>query len=226
MIRLLLVDDQELVREGLRTILDAEADLEVIGEAGDGDEAVRQARLLRPDLVIVDVRMPGTDGLEATRTLLDTKGWRPRVLVLTTFDLDEYVFEALRAGASGFALKSAPRHQLVAAVRTAADGDLVLAPAVTRRLVDRFGSPQPRRPLPAELTNREAEVLQLVARGLSNAEIGRELHLATTTVKTHLSALLTKLRVRDRVQLVIAAYEHGVVEPGPDRSAARVHPLA
>ncbi|MFA9443746.1 response regulator [Egicoccus sp. AB-alg6-2] len=217
MIRLVLADDQELVREGLRTILGSEPDLEVVGEAADGDEAVRQARLLRPDLVVIDVRMPGTDGLQATRTLLEANGWRPRVLVLTTFDLDEYVFEALRAGASGFALKSAPRHQLVAAIRMAAEGDLALAPAVTRRLVERFGATEVRPTLPATLTVREAEVLELVARGLSNAEIAAHLHLATTTVKTHLSSLLLKLRVRDRIQLVITAYEHGIVAPGADR---------
>ncbi len=216
MIRLLLADDQELVREGLRTIFGSEPDLEVVGEAADGDEAVRQARLLRPDLVVIDVRMPRADGLQATRTLLGNSGWRPRVLVLTTFDLDEYVFEALRAGASGFALKSAPRHQLVAAIRTAAEGDLALAPAVVQRLVERFGASTPSRPLAAELTAREAEVLGLVSRGLSNAEIADELYLATTTVKTHLSSLLSKLQVRDRTQLVIAAYEHGIVQPrGP-----------
>lgn len=214
MIRVLLVDDQELVREGLRTILETEPDLEVVGEAADGEDAVRQARLLRPDLVVIDVRMPGVDGLQATRTLLDTNGWRPRVLVLTTFDLDEYVFEALRAGASGFALKSSPRHQLVAAVRTAADGDMALAPAVTRRLVERLGSPRTSPDVPVGLTARETEVLELVARGMSNAEIAAELHLATTTVKTHLSGLLSKLQVRDRVQLVITAYEHGIVAPG------------
>jgi DNA-binding NarL/FixJ family response regulator len=216
-IRLLLADDQELVREGLRTIFESESDLEVIGEAADGEQAVRQARLLRPDLVVIDVRMPETDGLQATRTLLDTNGWRPRVLVLTTFDLDEYVFEALRAGASGFALKSAPRHQLVAAVRTAADGELVLAPAVTQRLIERYGATPPNRSLPADLTAREAEVLELVARGLSNAEIANQLHLATTTVKTHLSSLLAKLQVRDRIQLVITAYEYGIVHPGGTR---------
>jgi DNA-binding NarL/FixJ family response regulator len=216
-IRLLLADDQELVREGLRTIFESESDLEVIGEAADGEQAVRQARSLRPDLVVIDVRMPKTDGLQATRTLLDTNGWRPRVLVLTTFDLDEYVFEALRAGASGFALKSAPRHQLVAAVRTAADGELALAPAVTQRLIERYGAAPPNRTLPAELTAREAEVLELVARGLSNAEIATELHLATTTVKTHLSGLLAKLQVRDRIQLVITAYEYGIVQPGGTR---------
>jgi DNA-binding NarL/FixJ family response regulator len=216
-IRLLLADDQELVREGLRTIFESESDLEVIGEAADGEQAVQQARLLRPDLVVIDVRMPETDGLQATRTLLDTNGWRPRVLVLTTFDLDEYVFEALRAGASGFALKSAPRHQLVAAVRTAADGELALAPAVTQRLIERFGAAPRNRSLPAELTARESEVLELVARGLSNAEIADQLHLATTTVKTHLSSLLAKLQVRDRIQLVITAYEHGIVQPGGTR---------
>jgi DNA-binding NarL/FixJ family response regulator len=216
-IRLLLADDQELVREGLRTIFESESDLEVIGEAADGEQAVRQARLLRPDLVVIDVRMPQTDGLQATRTLLDTNGWRPRVLVLTTFDLDEYVFEALRAGASGFALKSAPRHQLVAAVRTAAGGELALAPAVTQRLIERYGAAPPNRSLPADLTAREAEVLEFVARGLSNAEIAAELHLATTTVKTHLSSLLAKLQVRDRIQLVITAYEHGIVQPGGTR---------
>jgi DNA-binding NarL/FixJ family response regulator len=216
-IRLLLADDQELIREGLRTILESESDLEIIGEAADGEQAIRQARLLHPDLVVIDVRMPETDGLQATRTLLDTNGWRPRVLVLTTFDLDEYVFEALRAGASGFALKSAPRHQLVAAVRMAADGELALAPSVTQRLIERYGARPPHRSLPADLTAREAEVLELVARGLSNAEIATELHVATTTVKTHLSGLRAKLQVRDRIQLVITAYEYGIVQPGGTR---------
>lgn len=212
MIRVVLADDQELVREGLRTILQAEGDIEVVGEAGDGDEAVRLTRLRRPDVVVMDVQMPGTDGLAATRTLVDT-GSEARVLVLTTFDLDEYVYEAMQAGASGFVLKTAPRHQLLAAVRTVADGDVLLAPSVTRRLIERFV--RPAESSAAELrrlTDREREVLTLVGEGLTNAEIAAALHLAQTTVKTHIGALLSKLGARDRVQLVITAYRAGLVD--------------
>jgi DNA-binding NarL/FixJ family response regulator len=213
-ISVLLADDQELVRDGLRTIIDTQEDMEVVAEAGDGREAVRLARLRRPDVVVMDVRMPELDGIEATRQL--ARGDGPRVLVLTTFDLDEYVYEAMRAGATGFALKSAPRHQLLAAIRAAADGDVLLAPAVTRRLIERFvttpGTDQPA--ALARLSAREHEVLRLLARGMSNAELAEELHLAETTVKTHVSAVLAKLGLRDRVQTVVYAYEHGLVRRG------------
>jgi DNA-binding NarL/FixJ family response regulator len=211
-IRVLLADDQDLVREGLRTIIHTQEDMEVIAEASNGKEAVRLARQHRPDVAVMDVRMPELDGIQATRQL--TRGDGPRVLVLTTFDLDEYVYEAMRAGATGFALKSAPRHQLLAAIRAAADGDVLLAPAVTRRLIERFVADTPGTEPPAALARlsaREAEVLRLVARGLSNAELAAELHLAETTVKTHVSAVLTKLGLRDRVQAVVYAYEHGLI---------------
>jgi DNA-binding NarL/FixJ family response regulator len=213
-ISVLLADDQELVRDGLRTIIDTQEDMEVVAEAGDGREAVRLARLRRPDVVVMDVRMPDLDGIEATRQLARSDG--PRVLVLTTFDLDEYVYEAMRAGATGFALKSAPRHQLLAAIRAAADGDVLLAPAVTRRLVERFVTTPGTDPPAAlaRLSAREDEVLRLVARGMSNAELAEELHLAETTVKTHVSAVLAKLGLRDRVQAVVYAYEHGLVRRG------------
>jgi DNA-binding NarL/FixJ family response regulator len=213
-ISVLLADDQELVRDGLRTIIDTQEDMEVVAEAGDGREAVRLARLRRPDVVVMDVRMPELDGIEATRQLARSDG--PRVLVLTTFDLDEYVYEAMRAGATGFALKSAPRHQLLAAIRAAADGDVLLAPAVTRRLVERFVTTPGTDPPAAlaRLSAREDEVLRLVARGMSNAELAEELHLAETTVKTHVSAVLAKLGLRDRVQAVVYAYEHGLVRRG------------
>lgn len=214
MISVLLADDQELIRDGLRTIIDTQEDMEVVGDAGDGREAVRLARLRRPAVVVMDVRMPVVDGIEATRQLARDDG--PRVLVLTTFDLDEYVYEAMRAGATGFMLKSAPRHQLLAAIRAAADGDVLLAPEVTRRLVERFvtvphGGPPPEF---ARLSAREVEVLRLIARGLSNAELAAALHLAETTVKTHVSAVLAKLRLRDRVQAVVYAYETGLVRRG------------
>ena len=215
-IRILLADDQELVRTGFRLILNAETDFAVVGEAGDGAEAVERARLLSPDVVLMDVRMPGVDGIEATRRLSRLADTRPRVLMLTTFDLDEYVFQALRAGASGFMLKDAPADQLATAIRVVAAGDALLAPSVTRRLVAEFA----RRPLVteepalAELTVREVEVLRLVARGLSNAEISRELFIGDATVKTHVKRVLAKLDLRDRVQAVVLAYESGLVQPG------------
>ena len=215
-IRILLADDQELVRTGFRLILNAETDFTVVGEAGDGAEAVERARLLSPDVVLMDVRMPGVDGIEATRRLSRLADVRPRVLMLTTFDLDEYVFQALRAGASGFMLKDAPADQLATAIRVVAAGDALLAPSVTRRLVAEFA----RRPLVteepalAELTVREVEVLKLVARGLSNAEISRELFIGDATVKTHVKRVLAKLDLRDRVQAVVLAYESGLVQPG------------
>jgi DNA-binding NarL/FixJ family response regulator len=214
--RLLLVDDQELVRTGFRLILNAEADLHVVGEAGDGAEAVEAARRPVPDVVLMDVRMPGVDGIEATRRLGRLAGQSPRVLMLTTFDLDEYVYDALRAGASGFLLKDAPAAQLVDAIRIVAAGDALLAPSITRRLIAEFV----RRPLPtdapalAELTPRELEVLKLIAAGLSNREIAAELFVSEATVKTHVKRVLAKLDLRDRVQAVVLAHRCGLVQPG------------
>ncbi len=216
-IRVLLADDQPLVRAGLRTILAAQDDVAVVGEAANGEEAVAMATRLRPDVVLMDVRMPVLDGIEATRQL--TRGGQPaRVLILTTYELDEYVFDALGAGASGFLLKHAPPEELVQGVRVVAAGDSLLAPSVTRRLIEEFG----RRPVPASrppealtrLTERETEVLRLMARGLTNAEIAARLHVSETTVKTHVGHVLDKLDVRDRVQAVILAYEAAVVRPG------------
>ena len=216
MIRVLLADDQELVRSGFRLILELAEGIEVVGEAADGQQAVRQAKELRPDVVLMDVRMPGLDGIEATRQLRRA-GVEARVLVLTTFDLDEYVYAAVRAGASGFLLKDAPREQLVTAVRTVARGEALLAPAITARLIERFltrPAPADAAPALAELSARELEVLRLLARGLSNAEIAAELIVGEATVKTHVARILTKLRVRDRLQAVVFAYESGLVEPG------------
>ena len=217
-IRVLLVDDQPLLRTGFRLVLQTEPDLEVVGEAADGEVAVTQARALHPDVVLMDIRMPRVDGVEATRRLTaDPAG--PRVLVLTTYDLDEYVVEALRAGASGFLLKDVPAADLVEAVRVVHRGEAVVAPRVTRRLLDRFAAhlpsaaPAARDPRLPDLTDREREVLLLVARGLSNAEIAARLVLGETTVKTHVSNLLAKLGVRDRVQAVVLAYESGLVTP-------------
>ena len=214
MIRVLVVDDQQLVRTGFRMILDAEPDIEVVGEAGHGEEAVAAVRTSAPDVVLMDIRMPVMDGVEATRRLAGTT----KVLILTTFDLDEYVYDALRAGASGFLLKDTPPEDLADAVRIVARGEALLAPSVTRRLVQEFAtrpSPQVR---PVEgldlLTEREREVLELVARGLSNAEIAGSLYLGETTVKTHVGRILMKLGLRDRVQAVVLAYESGVVTPG------------
>ncbi len=222
MIRVLLADDQELVRSGFRLILELAEGIEVVGDAANGREAVRLARELRPDVVLMDVRMPELDGIEATRQLRRA-GVEARVLVLTTFDLDEVVYAAVHAGASGFLLKDAPREQLVTAVRTVARGEALLAPAVTRRLIERFVSrPSPAESAPAlrELSSRELEVLRSLARGLSNAEIAGELIIGEATVKTHVAHILRKLGLRDRVQAVVFAYESGVVEPGTasDRS--------
>lgn len=221
MIRVLLADDQALVRAGFRMILDAEPGMEVVGEAADGREAVERARTLRPDVVLMDIRMPELDGLEATRRILegDVDEEGPRVLMLTTFDLDEYVYEALRAGASGFLLKDTPPEQLVAAIEVVARGDALLSPSVTRRVISEFvkgAGPKPQAQFPRlrDLTARELEVLTLIARGLANAEIARALFVSETTVKTHVARILMKLGLRDRVQAVVLAYEAGVVSPG------------
>ena len=218
MIRVLIADDHELMRNGLRAILDAQQDIEVVGEAEHGAQAVENAIRLHPDVVIMDIRMPRLDGIEATRRLAVQAEKAPKVLVLTTFDLDEYVYEALRAGAAGFLLKDTPPRQLAEAVRTIAAGESLLAPAVTRRLIERYVSRPPgdiaRRERFAELTERELEVLQLITRGLSNSEIGARLFLSEATVKTHVTRILSKLGVRDRVQAVVLAYETGLVQPG------------
>jgi DNA-binding NarL/FixJ family response regulator len=218
-IRLLVVDDQHLVRSGFRMILEAEPDMAVVGEAADGRAAVSLARAERPDVVLMDIRMPTMDGIEATRQIVTDTAEGPRVVVLTTFDLDEHVFEALRAGASGFLLKDVPPEDLVTAVRVVAAGDALLAPSITRRLVAEFRSrpgPRPAGGGPDTLTAREAEILVEVARGRTNAEIARDLHVSETTVKTHVSHVLGKLGLRDRVQIVVYAYEHGLVLPGSE----------
>jgi len=211
-IRVVLADDQPLVRTGLRMILAAEPDIEVIGEAEDGAAAIARCAELTPDVVLMDVRMPGVDGIQATRTVTAVPD-PPRVLVLTTFDLDEFVYDALRAGASGFLLKDAPEERLTAAIRVVADGGSMFAPSVTRRLIEEFARQEPRREQRdlRGLTAREHEVLLLVARGLSNAEIAGTLYVTENTVKTHVARLLMKLQVRDRVQAVVLAYELGLV---------------
>ena len=219
MIRILIADDQTLVRGGLRMILDAQSDITVVGEAGDGREALELVRELNPDLVLMDVEMPGLDGIVATRRIFQGLAEPPKVLVLTTFDLDEYVYEAIRAGASGFLLKSAPPQQLVGGVRAVMSGEALLAPEVTRRLLDRFVErPPPSVTTPpelAELTRRELEVLRLIAEGRSNAEIAAALFLSNATVKTHVNHILTKLRLRDRVQAVATAYRSGLMDSAP-----------
>ena len=218
MITVLLVDDQPLLRTGFRMIVDAEPDLRVVGEAADGLDAVAEVQRLRPDVVVMDIRMPRLDGVGATSRILASAD-PPRVLILTTFELDEYVVAALRAGASGFLLKDAPAERLVDAIRVVARGEAVVAPSVTRRLLDRFARHLPpavpdEQPELAALTAREREVLILMARGLSNAEIAGELVVGETTVKTHVGHVLSKLGARDRVQAVVTAYESGLVEPG------------
>src|SRR3954469_14311643 len=237
-IRVLLVDDQALVRAGFRMILDAEEDIEVVGEASDGEQAVFSASQFNPDVILMDVRMPNMDGIEATRRIVsaETNGAgvvsgsaedaepalnRPRVLMLTTFELDEYVYESLRAGASGFLLKDVPADQLVAGIRVVAKGEALLAPSVTKRLIQDFSAARAAKAMEEnppsgldELTAREMEVFKLIARGFSNAEIAAELIVSETTVKTHVARILMKLGLRDRVQAVVLAYESGLVQPG------------
>jgi DNA-binding NarL/FixJ family response regulator len=216
----LIADDQALVRAGFRMILEAEGDIEVVGEASDGREAVAETERLRPDVVLMDVRMPDVDGIEATRRLLGAiPACATKVVMLTTFDMDEYVYDALKAGASGFLLKDVPPEQLVAGIRAVANGDALLAPAVTRRVIEEFVRRPPAsvRTIPpklADLTPRELDVLRRIAHGLSNAEIATDLYVSDTTVKTHVAHVLMKLGLRDRVQAVVLAYESGLVEPG------------
>jgi DNA-binding NarL/FixJ family response regulator len=222
MTSLVICDDQGMVRAGFRSLLESEPDLEVVGEAANGEEAIEVVTRLRPDVTLMDIRMPVLDGLAATRQLMEA-GIGTSVLVLTTFDLDEYVFEALRAGASGFLLKDAPAEELAAAIRVVAAGDSLLAPGVTRRVIDAFvrrgdASTKPVDARLGQLTPRELEVLGLLARGLSNQDIGQRLFVSEGTTKTHVSNVLTKLHLRDRVQAVIFAYENGVVTPGEDQS--------
>jgi DNA-binding NarL/FixJ family response regulator len=221
-IRVLVCDDQALVRDGFRMILNAQEGIEVVAEAGDGAEAVELTKRLLPHVVLMDVRMPGMNGIEATRRIV-LSGVESRVLILTTFDLDEYVYDALRAGASGFLLKDVTAAQLVEGVRVVAAGESMLAPTVTRRLLERFagslpGGEQRTAPSLQSLTEREREILTLLASGLSNAELGARLYLSEPTIKTHLSSIFRKLGVRDRVQAVIAAYDAGLVEPAPRAS--------
>jgi DNA-binding NarL/FixJ family response regulator len=214
MIKVLIADDQAMVREGFGALLNAQADIAVVGDASDGEAAVRQCRDLRPDVVLMDIRMPVMDGLEATRRLADG----PKVLILTTFDLDDYVYEALRAGASGFLLKDAPAADLINAVRVVASGEALLAPSVTRRLIAEFAArPAANKPRPTALnalTPRETDVLRLIARGRSNTEIASDLVVAEQTVKTHVGRILSKLNLRDRAQVVVTAYESGLITPG------------
>ena len=216
-IRILIADDQELVRTGFRVILDAEPDITVAGEAADGREAVEAARSRRVDVVVMDIRMPAMDGIEATRRIAANGDGAPRILILTTFDLDEYVFEALRAGASGFLLKDAGADELLHAVRVVPAGDALLAPSITRRLIADYASrpaPQEQPQAMSELTPRELDVLRLMARGLANAEIARELYIGDATVKTHIARIFAKLGLHDRAQAVVLAYESGLVQPG------------
>jgi DNA-binding NarL/FixJ family response regulator len=219
-IRVLIVDDQALVRAGFRMILESEPAIEIVAEVSDGLEALDAVREHAPDVVLMDIRMPNLDGLEATRRIVGDGGSGPRVLMLTTFDLDEYVYEALRAGASGFLLKDTPPEQLVAAIEVIASGDALLSPTITKRVIEEFIRRPPstmRSSLPPaldELTARELEVLGFMARGLSNAEIAKDLFVSETTVKTHVARILMKLQLRDRVQAVVYAYESGLVQPG------------
>jgi DNA-binding NarL/FixJ family response regulator len=216
-VKVLIADDQSLVRSGFRMVLESADDLEVVGEAANGHQAISSARRLRPDVVLMDVRMPELDGIDATRRITEDSDQSARVLILTTFDLDEYIYDALGAGASGFLLKDVPAEQLIDGIRVIAAGEALLAPSVTRRLIEDFSRARPAREEPAgldELTPREREVLELVARGLSNAEIAETLVVGETTVKTHVARVLMKLGLRDRVQAVVLAYESGIVSPG------------
>ncbi|MGO9750870.1 MAG: response regulator [Solirubrobacteraceae bacterium] len=218
-IKVLIADDQALVRAGFKMILETDPDVRVVAEADEGAEAVQAALRTRPDIALMDIRMPGMDGLEATRRIVAAPS-PPRVLILTTFDLDEYVFDALAAGASGFLLKDVAPEQLLAGIRIIAQGDSLLSPSVTRRLIESFvrGGQQSREPPPVldELTPRELEILQLVARGLSNTEIADQLVVSSTTIKTHVARVLMKLALRDRIQAVVFAYENGVIRPGAE----------
>ena len=217
-VRLVIADDQQLIRTGFRMILAADPDIEIVGEAATGAEAVTLNRELRPDVLLMDIRMPELDGIEATRRILaQNHEPKPRVLILTTFDLDEYVYDALRAGASGFLLKDVPAPQLAAAIRTVGEGDALLAPSITRRLIEEFAAARTPTNTPSgldELTPRELEVFKLLATGMSNSEIATQLIVGETTVKTHVTRILMKLGVRDRVQAVVLAYEAGIVNPG------------
>jgi DNA-binding NarL/FixJ family response regulator len=226
MIRVLLADDEAMIREGLRLILDAQPDITVIGEAGTGAQALAAASRLHPDVVVMDVRMPDTDGVTATRRLLDAATWPVHVIVLTTFDLDEHVFEAMRAGASGFLLKTAPPRQLPAAIRDAHGGEVMLSSAITRRLIDRFADDPPQStgtpPAFKALTDRELDILRHIARGLSNTEIANVLFIGESTVKTHVVRILTKLDLRDRTQAAVAAHEYGLMtRRGPESRDGR-----
>jgi DNA-binding NarL/FixJ family response regulator len=218
MISILIADDQDLIRKGLRMLLEAEPDLRVAGEAGDGGQALAQARRLDPDVILMDVRMPGLDGIQAT-TQLAQGGSRAKILMLTTFNLDEYVYHAMKAGASGFLLKDATREQLTGAIRAVCAGETLLAPAITRRLIEDFCSGPAPGATPAGsaaggLSEREREVVRLVATGLSNAEIASQLYLSEATIKSHITRILARLGLRDRVQIAVYAYEHGIVRPG------------
>jgi DNA-binding NarL/FixJ family response regulator len=226
-IRVLVADDQSMVRAGFRMLLSGEPDIEVVAEASNGLEAVDKVERFRPTVVLMDIRMPELDGLEATRRILAADN-TARILILTTFDLDEYVYEALRAGASGFVLKDDPPEQLLAAIRTVAGGDALLSPAVTKRVIKQFTRiPQPAPPKELDdLTERELDVFRLIARGLSNAEIGRELYISDTTVKTHITHILQKLSLRDRVQAVVLAYETGVLDADARAPRTRDEPAA
>jgi DNA-binding NarL/FixJ family response regulator len=216
-IKVLLVDDQAMVRAGIHMILEAENDIRVVGEAEDGAKAVASAHKLKPDVVLMDIQMPLLNGLEATRQIIQTAGNTCRILILTTFERDDYVFEALRAGASGFILKNAPPEDLIAAVHVVAEGNALLAPSVTRRIIHEFAQRTPRNDLKeklSSLTEREIEVLRLISKGKTNAEIAADLFVGETTVKTHISNLFAKLDLRDRVQAVVYAYESGLIQPG------------
>ncbi len=223
-VRVVIADDQELIRTGFRLILAAEPDIEVVGEAATGTQAVTITDQLRPDVVLMDIRMPDLDGIEATRRILaDDQAPPTKVLILTTFDLDEYVYDALRAGASGFLLKDVPAYQLATAVRTVGEGDALLSPSITRRLIEQFATPRaPAEPAPGidELTPRELEVFRLLATGKTNREIAAELIVGETTIKTHVTRILMKLALRDRVQAVVLAYETGIVTPGQTTSSS------